>query len=197
MARKKSGQLAAQKFRERAEEIAEFALDVAESGVSDQYVTWAYDFAIIRLYREFETLMLEALVVAINNDTETISLRTGLVFPKHLTDEVCEFLILGTGYFDFKGRDGLLRKLQEYLPPSHYLVVAVKRSTYKPAIEKLVALRTYAAHGSAVSKKAAMKAVDSQRLASSGAWLKRRNRLRDIIRPLSALADEIEDCAPY
>lgn len=116
MARKKSGRLAAQKFRERAEEIAEFALDVAESGVSDQYITWAYDFAIIRLYREFEDLMLEALIVAINNDTATISQRTGLVFPKHLTDEVCEFLILGTGYFDFKGRDGLLRKLQEFLP---------------------------------------------------------------------------------
>jgi len=64
MARKKSGRLAAQRFRDRAEEIAEFALDVSESGLSDQYVTWAYDFAIIRLYREFEHLMLEALVVA-------------------------------------------------------------------------------------------------------------------------------------
>lgn len=197
MARKKSGRLAAQIFRERAEEIAEFALDVSESGLSDQYVTWAYDFAIIRLYREFEHLMLEALVVAINNDTDTISQRTGLDFPKHLTDEVCEYLILGTGYFDFKGRDGLLRKLQEYLPPSHYLVTAVKRSTYKPSIEKLVALRNFAAHGSATSKRAARKAIDAQRFASSGAWLKRRNRLRDIIRPLSLLADEIEDCAPY
>ena len=61
------------KFRERDEEIAEFALDVAESGLSDQYGIWAYDFAIIRLYGEFEKLMLEALVVAIKNDTATIA----------------------------------------------------------------------------------------------------------------------------
>jgi cupin superfamily acireductone dioxygenase involved in methionine salvage len=197
VARKKSGRLAAERFRDRAEEIAEFALEVFDSGLSDQHVTWAYDFAIIRLYSEFENLMLEALVVAINNDTSTISARTGLPFPKHLTDEVCEYLILGTGYFDFKGRDGLLKKLQEYLPKDHYLVVAVKRPTYKSAIEKVAALRNFAAHGSAVSKKAALQAVGGQKLASSGAWLKTQSRLRDIIRPLKQLADEIESLAPY
>ena len=58
---------------------------------------------------EFEQLMLFAIVCAINNDTKTISDSTGVEFPKHLTDEVCEYLVLGGRYFDFKGRDGLIR----------------------------------------------------------------------------------------
>ena len=76
-------------------------------------------------------------------------------------------------------------------------MAAVKRPTYRSPIEKLAALRNFAAHGSAVSKRAALKAIDAQRLASSGAWLKTQARLREIIRPLKQLADEIESLAPY
>lgn len=31
----------------------------------------------------------------INDDTTTISEVSGVDFPKHLTDEVCEYLVLG------------------------------------------------------------------------------------------------------
>jgi len=47
-----------------------------------------HEYAVIRLYREFESLILQGLVGAINNDTSTLSATSGVQFPKHLTDEV-------------------------------------------------------------------------------------------------------------
>jgi hypothetical protein len=147
---------------------------------------------------EFDTLMLTALVVAINNNTAgTVSATSGIAFPKHLSDEVCEFLIVGTGYFDFKGRAGLIRELQRFVPPTHYLIPIVKRPAYRNALDRLIALRNFAAHGSRVARKNAMAAVGVQRMATAGAWLKGRGRLQGIVDPLKLLADEIERAAPY
>jgi hypothetical protein len=197
MARKKSGRKAAQRFRTAADDITAFASAAVSSGLTAQQITWCHDLAVIRLYREFEQLMLEALVTAVNNDTSTISTTIGLAFPKHLTDEVCEYLIVGAGYFDFKGRDGLCAVIQKFVPNTHYLVTTVKKPAYKAPIERLSALRNYAAHGSASAKAAAMKATGAQRLASAGAWLKAGNRLQQIVDPLKVLASDIELAAPY
>jgi hypothetical protein len=149
------------------------------------------------LYREFESLMLDCLIGAINNDSTTVSSTTGIEFPKHMTDEVCEYLITGTGYFDFKGRDGLIKTLKKFVPATHYLVGEVKRLKYKDALERLSALRNYAAHESAVSKRTAASAVGAQRMSSSGAWLKVQGRITTIIDKLKELAEEIEAAAPY
>lgn len=197
MARKKSARLAAQRFVASATEIESFGDAMCGSGLSAQYISWGHDLAIIALYRGFETLMLEALIAAVNNDTTTVSTSTGIAFPKHLTDEVCEFLIIGTGYFDFKGRDGLVSVLKKYVPSDHYLVLTVKKPAYRQPIERLCALRNFAAHSSASSKKAALKAIDAKNLSSSGAWLKRQDRLQGTIGPLKALAAEIEGIAPF
>ncbi len=196
MPRKKSVKHCAQAFRAAADEITEF-LTTVSNGQTDQNVTWLYNYGIIRLYREFESMVLAALVGAINNDTATVSGRTGIDFPKHLTDEVCEFLITGSGYFDFKGRPGLIRILKNFVPEDHYLVTAIKRPTYTDALEKLSALRNFAAHQSGPSKRAALKAIGGERIESSGAWLKRGGRFDAIAARLKALATEIENDAPY
>src|SRR5262249_52715414 len=162
-----------------------------------QYITWIHNYGIIRLYREFEALMLAALVGAINNDTSTVSATTSVNFPKHLTDEVCEFLITGSGYFDFKGRPGLIKILKDFVPEDHYLVTAVKKKTYTDALEKLSTLRNFAAHGSGPSKRAALKAIGGKRIESSGAWLKTGGRFQSIVDRLKALSTEIENDAPY
>lgn len=92
MPRKKSVKHSAQLFRNAADDIAGFLTKVS-ANQSDQHVSWLHNYGIIRLYREFESLVLDALVGAINNNTATFSATTGIEFPKHLTDEVCEFLI--------------------------------------------------------------------------------------------------------
>lgn len=207
MPKKKSAKLAAQTFRKRADEVLAFAQAVSNSSLSAEHVSWGYDLAIIRLYGYFEALMLEVLTCAINNDTGTITETTGVAFPKHLTDEVCEYLIVGTGYFDFKGREGLVRVLKKFVPDTpakpgtpantHYLITVVKTPQYKAPLEQMAALRNLAAHGSKAARKAAMDAISAKQLGSAGAWLKVQDRLAGIVDPLKRLAADIEAAAPY
>ena len=167
------------------------------SGFSDAHVSWAHDYAIIRLYREFEKMILNCLVAAINNDTAQLSQTTGISFPKHLTDAVCEYIIVGDGYFDFRGRDGLIKTLKTYLPENHYLVMIVKEGAYRTALEQLSTLRNFAAHDSKPSKERALRAINGQRMASAGAWLKTQNRFGDMSTSLIHLARKIYRTAPY
>jgi len=196
MPRKKSVKHSAQLFRTAADDIVTFVTTVS-ANQSDQNVSWLHSYAIIRLYREFESHVLDALVGAINNDTATVSATTGIDFPKHLTDEVCEFLITGTGYFDFKGRSGLIKTLKEFVPDNHYLVTIIKKAAYTDALERLSTLRNFAAHESAPSKKSALAAIGGLRIKSSGAWLKREGRFQAIVDGLKTLATEIENASPY
>lgn len=196
MARKKSIKKAAEKFCESADNITQFVVSVS-AGQTDAHITQIHDHAIIMLYKKFETLMLDCLVGAINNDSSTLSSTTGIKFPKHMTDEVCEYLITGTGYFDFKGRDGLIKTLKKFVPDTHYLITTVKKKEYKDTLDRLSALRNYAAHESAVSKKAAAAAVGATKMRASGAWLKVNGRITEMIDRLKELADEIKTAAPY
>lgn len=196
MARKKSVKRSANDFKVGVDEILTFLTAVAP-GQTDAHVTWLHNYAIIRLYKEFEGLMLDALVGAVNNDTSTLADTTDVVFPKHLTDEVCEFLITGMGYFDFKGRSGLIKTLKSFVPQTHYLVIAVKKATHKSTLEQLTTLRNFAAHESTASKRAALEAIGAKRLSSSGAWLKVQGRFAALANQLKALATDIHDNAPY
>jgi hypothetical protein len=183
-------------FCNHVDGISAFLATVAV-GQSDEHISWLHNYAIIKLYKEFEGLILDALVGAVNNDTSTIAATTDVRFPKHLTDDVCEFLITGTGYFDFKGRSGLIRTLKSFVPDTHYLVVTVKNRAYKDALERLVALRNFAAHESSSSKRAALEAIGQERISTSGSWLKRQGRFVAISASLKSLAMEIHNAAPY
>jgi len=196
MARKKSIKLAAQQFEKFCNELSEYILE-AEKHLGKKHISWSYEYGIIRLYSEFENLVLECLIGAVNNDTAILSQTTGYLFPLHLTDEVCRYLVVGNNYFDFKGRDGLIKTLKMYLPENHYLVIITKKTDYKDTLEKLSALRNFAAHGSDVAKRVARKAINQKNLNSSGSWLKRQNRFKQIIDKLKDLASEIKSQAPY
>ena len=196
MPKKKSIRKSADKFKQEIDEVLTF-LEATSKGQTKRHVSWLYDYGIIRLYGAFEEFMLECLIGAINNDTSVLSERTGYKFPKHLTDEVCRYLIIGDGYFDFHGRDGLIKTLKKYVPSSHYLVKKIKDDKYKDTLNQLSALRNFAAHRSEKSKNAALKAIGGKRISTSGAWLKGNNRFSSIAKKLKELADEIGDSAPY
>jgi hypothetical protein len=192
--RKKSIRFATDRFGDEVTEIDAFVR--ATAALPAQHVSWAYDHAIIKLYRAFERMMLDVLVGVMNNDTATTGAALGVPLPKHLSDEVCQYLVVGVGYFDFKGRDGLLQLLQRFVPNRHWLVTAVKKEGYRESLERLSALRNYAAHGSMRAKAAAKKATGHERLASAGSWLKRSGRFGAIAKNLRALATDLAGAAP-
>ena len=74
MPKKKSIKGSANEFKAEADKILAFL--TASAGLGDEHVSWCHDLAIIRLYRAFESLMLDTLVGALNNDTSTLSTRT-------------------------------------------------------------------------------------------------------------------------
>jgi hypothetical protein len=51
---------------------------IEKGNVGDEAVTWAHAAALIKTAVAFEHLMLDCIVTAINNDTSTISARTGI-----------------------------------------------------------------------------------------------------------------------
>lgn len=159
-------------------------------------MAWSYDYAIIRLYRAFENLMLDSLVAAINNDTSTIAATTASKFPKHLPEEVCLFLVVQNGYFDFRGRAGLIKTLKQFVPATHFLVTSVGKATYQDHLERLSALRNCAAHDSEVSKGRSRDAVGTNH-SSAGSWLRRQGRLQAIIDWLRQLSADLRAAAPY
>ena len=196
MPRKKSAARAAKQFVGRVTDTLNF-VSAVEVDQSQGHVSRIYDSAVIALYRDFEDLVLDVLVAAINNDTTTISTTLGVKFPRHMTDEVCYYLVTGPSYFDFKGRSGLIRRVKQYVPENHYLVDVLKDQKYRQAIDRLCALRNYAAHDSPQSKKAALEVTGQARMRSAGAWLKVGSRLSDIAIKLQGLAKSLEDRAPY
>lgn len=196
--RKKSIKLAARTFVANVDEIIAFTDRAGAAALlTEQDQSWCYDLAIIRVYREFEDLMLSCLVALINNDTTTFSQLKKRTFPRHLNVEVCEYLICGDGYFDFAGRDGLLKTIKRIVPNGHWLPTIVGNAAFSAGLKKLSALRNFAAHDSSVSKKRALEAIGQERMSSSGAWLKKQNRLTEICNSLKTMAQQIEAAAPH
>ena len=77
-----------------AEELREFRL-AAEGRLSDPHVSLIYGGAVIRLYAAFERMMIGALTGTTGSGTSELSDTTGIGFPEHLADEVCEYIIIG------------------------------------------------------------------------------------------------------
>ena len=197
MPRKISVKRASLSFIKEVEAIERF-LDVpAISSLAAENKAWCYDYAIIRLYQGSEELMLKTIIAAINISPATISNVTGVLFPRHLSQNVCRYLVVGNGYFDFKGRNGLIAKLCQYLPKDHPLVRSVKDERLKQSLERLSSLRNLAAHNSVQAKRAALKATGQRRLKSSGHWLLKHRRFFKIANDMKVFGSDLWRSAPY
>ena len=196
--KKKNIQTGIKIFDDAIKEIEGF-LGRMDDSASEADRTWAYEYAIIRLYRDFECFVFFALVTAINQDTEaTLNAKSKgkkIKFPKHLRDDVCEYIIVGDRYFDFKDKDNLVGKFRDFLPENHKLLKAVRSgvSDCARSLNLLSTLRNLAAHNSLLSKEKAKSATGTN-LSSAGGWLKHKTetRFKDITDDLKRLAREIE-----
>ncbi|MER7759461.1 hypothetical protein [Streptomyces sp. NPDC097619] len=217
MGRKKSGKYAADKFRTTTKLIRDYLDETDASGLSERALTWNYEAALLRTTIAFEHLMLECLIVALNHDTGPFSEATNAQFPKHLNQRVCEHLVTKGGYFDFKGRSGLIKDMKQFTGDSHYLLTAVSDEKRYHLLELLLTLRNYAAHQSRDSKEKVRKAIFLHRKkvkslgteklkaefagakapTSAGVWLKRQGRLQSMLDQLDIMAAEIHQGAPF
>ena len=196
--KKKSLRKPAENFIAECDKIIDF-VDAASDGqnVSEVHKSWVYDYAIIRLYREFEQMLLECMVAGLNQDNTHLSEAKRLNLPKHLTDELCEYLIRGDQFFDFKGRKDIRNKFRKFLGDEHFLVHMFASNAYDADLRKLIALRHFAAHDSAQAKENALRACGLRRMGSSGSYLKKQGRLESLVANLKVMAGDIAQNAPY
>lgn len=218
MGRKKSGKYAADQFKGTTASLRAYVQEIGKAALSAQTTDRAYDAALVKTAVAFEKLMLESLIVAVNNDTAPFSQSAGIRFPKHMTQGHCEYLITAGGYFDYQGRNGLLKDVQRFTGgKGHWLYDAVKADKYFHHLELLIALRNFAAHESPQAKKKMKRAIFCQRHrvkspeansqleaqfvnayapASAGAWAKKQNRFTWLLDGLDSLATDIYQGAP-
>ncbi|MCB1274827.1 MAG: hypothetical protein KDB25_10635 [Leucobacter sp.] len=195
--RKKSGRLAATKAIERLLDTEKFVAEVTNAGLSKDALSRAHNVAIIESAITLERLVLDCLVVAINNDVSVIRTESQVNFPAHLQDDVVEYIIVGNGYFDFRGgKSGIVKAVKQYLVDSHWVTQAVKRLDASQ-IDRLIALRNWAAHESPQSARKAKAAVNQVRARSAGSWAKVDGRIFEITAAVRAFALDIQHSAPY
>ncbi|MCD0445910.1 hypothetical protein LO763_20065 [Glycomyces sp. A-F 0318] len=162
-----------------------------------QHMSYVYDAAILKAWVAFERFMLTCLTAAINHDSKAISVKIGIEFPVNLNKPVCEYLITGGGFFDFKGFGGLVDKTKKFLPNDHWLPRTLKRekegtSVYQGQIDRFAAVRNFAAHESPQSKKRFREVTGQERMPTAGSWLKVGSRFTDITTTLRELAKDLE-----
>lgn len=186
----------AKTFRANSKEIMAFFSETA--ALKEEWSERCADYAVVLLYGAFEAMMLRSLAGAINNDSTITSKQLGVKFPKHMSEDICTYLITGSGYFDFKGRHDLIKTIKKYLSDSHYLCRIVKDSKFKDALDRLCALRNLAAHrDSEKAHDAAANAVKQAKIGSAGAWLRAHDRFKSICESLNGMAKQIQTQAPY
>ncbi|MEA4898474.1 MAG: hypothetical protein VB115_09535 [Christensenellaceae bacterium] len=156
------------------------------------FLSYGYENAVIMLYKSFERFVLRTMIACLNRDHSHCECKYSIKLGKHINDDVCEFLITKGGFFDFKGRSGLNKVLNDIIGTNHNIAKVFKSTAYKSTIDQLCAIRNYAAHNSAQSKQAAMETLGLRRISSAGSCLKTQHRFESLTISLTSLADTIK-----
>lgn len=181
-------------FIEAVSEINEY-IDKCNTVFASEkkYLSFCYENAIIMLYKSFERFALRSMISCLNHDHSHFQNKYRVRLGKHINDDVCEFLITKGGFFDFRGRSGLSKVLNDVIGSSHNIAKAFKQSKYKECIEQLCAIRNYAAHNSLQSKQKVMNVFNLKRISSAGSFLKQQRRFQNIADGLLELAEEVKE----
>lgn len=158
-----------------------------------KYLSFSYENAIILLYKAFEIFVLRTMISCLNHNHSHFEKQYGIKLGKHINDDVCEFVITKGTFFDFRGRDGLCKILNEVIGKEHNIAKVFKSNQYKDVLLQLCAIRNYAAHNSAKSKRTAMETFNLERISSAGSCLKKQRRFENIVSQLLLLANDIKN----
>ena len=157
-----------------------------------KYQSFCYENAIIMLYKAFERFALRSMISCLNHDHSHFENKYSVKLGKHINDDVCEFLITKGGFFDFKGRSGLSKVLNDVIGANHNIAKVFKNTKYRETIDQLCAIRNYAAHNSLQSKRTVMQVFGLQRISSAGSFLKKQHRFENIAASLVELANDVK-----
>ncbi|MBL4793429.1 MAG: hypothetical protein JKY97_10915, partial [Citromicrobium sp.] len=108
---------------------------------------------LLRLLANWERFVDEQLVDCLNIDHSRLSEYLGVSIPAHPSKNICEAILFGGTYRDFRGFGDLKGFSKKILPEASnpFLVVHSSRTS---AIDEMYKLRNYLAHYSSAAKRA-------------------------------------------
>ena len=118
-------------------------------------VSGIYSCPVIEVYGEFEEVISSRLSAPVNHDMSSLGRKKNVKLPENLSGFPCEYLVLGEHYFDFNGKDSLIRSI---LNDGTILLNLIQKNMYKDQFTILCNMRNHAAHSSEKSRKAALSA---------------------------------------
>lgn len=179
-------------FQKEVDEIKKYLLECKRAfNEKDQYLSNSYEYAIIALYKAFEIFAYKIIVGCINHDNTQVEKYYGVSFGKHISDDMCDFILTKGGYFDFHQRSDLIKQCKQHIGNTYGIVDILKKEEYQQPLDELSAFRNFAAHSSRQSKEKVKELLQIKRIKSIGSYLKRQNRFEDIANKLCKLATEI------
>ncbi len=197
VANKKSISKVVRTFNAAIDEQEQFVARAEEAGLTSRQLSLVYEMSLIKVVSALELLVLESLVTVMNRESAAVRQRHGVRIPAHMTDDMCEFLIIRNGYFSFGDRSALIKRLKEFLPNDHWLVRAIRDHTHSDTFDRMMALRHLAAHNSKYSLRNAKEKAGVTRLAGAGVWYRAGRRYPSLLRSVRDLASAVEEAAPY
>jgi hypothetical protein len=175
--KKKSPATSLAEYRGGIAKVRAFVTEAHAKGVNSAAIARCYDHAVLIAYRTFEAFVLDICIARINVDPSAFYDTVGVNFGVHITANQCAFLLVGDGYFDFRGHGGLVDVVRKVSGAESAMVAATKVAANRVAFEILAGLRNYVAHQSRQSHRAALPAMKKweparSNLGFAGVWLR-------------------------
>ena len=111
-----------------------------------------YESFVLKICVTWETFIEDLLALCLSKDVSQYSEYMDTKFPKRPSKELCETLISGYRYFDFKNVDGLKGISKNILVPAYNPFSKIPTNESKK-IDEFFQIRNYVAHRSRVAKR--------------------------------------------
>lgn len=136
-------------------QIIKYLITICEP-LSDPEKSEVYESFVLKICATWETFVEDLLALCLSMDTSQYAEYIGTKCPKRPSKELCETLISGYGYFDFKNVDGLKRISKNILVMTYDPFSKIPREESKK-IDRFFLIRNYVAHRSRVAKRSLSK----------------------------------------
>lgn len=116
---------------------------------------------VIRLCAIWEAFIEGEMIDCLNIDCSKYAEELQLQLPKHPTKDLCEAILVGAGYLDFKNVDDIKGFARKVVPDDINPFRLIKNNPTGKRINELYVMRNYLSHYSRKSRRALMKMYQS------------------------------------
>jgi hypothetical protein len=111
---------------------------------------------VLRIAAIWEVLVESLLIDCLNRDSSTLAKHLDLSLDKDLKRPVCEAIVSGLNYFDFRNFSSLKKETKKILVPRHNPFQAISKDAARK-IDEFFVIRNYLAHYSSMARRAVMR----------------------------------------